>query len=81
MRALPGFTDAQACGRLNGMPNAVLGTILGPDTSGGYYRILAVTDDGVCLLGRASVPWIMSLADQEVPCSVTEHLLIKGMRK
>lgn len=81
MKALPGFTDAQVSGRLNGMPHADLGTILGPDTSGGYYMILAVTDDGVCLVGRASMPEVMALAFQESPRSVTESQMINGLRQ
>ena len=54
MRAQDGFTDAQACGRLNGMPDAELGTIVGPGTDGSMYVIRAVTDAGVCLMGRAT---------------------------
>lgn len=72
MRMLEGFTDAQVSGRLNGMPNAELGTLLGPDTSGGFYLICAITDDGVCLVKRATSPEILTATVRREPRSLTE---------
>lgn len=69
---LEGFTDAQVSGRLNGMPHAELGTLLGPDTSGGFYLICAVTDDGVCLMRRAAEREILLAMVRSEPRSLTE---------
>lgn len=72
MRSLEGFTDAQVSGRLNGMPDAELGTLLGPDTSGGHYIICAVTDKGTCLMRRASTEEILLGVVRSEPRSLTE---------